>query len=185
MPLLKNKIMKKILIIILLFSAYISVKAQTNWQVKSGKITFKIRNLGINTNGDFGGFVGMLVFDPQNMEKSSLAASVESKTIDTGIGLRDKHLRKEEYFDTAKYPKISMKSLKIEAKGGNNYAGTFHLTIKNVTKAINFPFTFVQNSNNAQFKGSFTIDRRDYTVGESHPTLADNAFVTIEVNVSK
>ncbi|MBC8109709.1 MAG: YceI family protein [Verrucomicrobia bacterium] len=177
--------MKKILIITLLFMACLGVEAQTNWQVKSGKITFKIRNIGINNSGDFGGFVGTLVFDPQNLEKSSLSASVESKTIDTGIGLRDNHLRKDEYFGTEKYPKISMKSLKIESKGGNNYAGTFQLTIKNVTKAINFPFTFVQNANTAQFKGSFTIDRRDYTVGKSHPTLSDNVAVTVEVNVTK
>jgi polyisoprenoid-binding protein YceI len=40
---------------------------------------------------------------------------VNSASIDTGIELRNKHLKKEEYFDVKTYPQIKFASTKIEA----------------------------------------------------------------------
>ena len=59
-------------------------------------IKFKIKNLGISVTGSFTGLKGKIQFDPANLGKSSIEATVEASSVNTGIDLRDDHLRKEE-----------------------------------------------------------------------------------------
>ncbi|MCU0325477.1 MAG: YceI family protein [Spirosomaceae bacterium] len=174
------------IIIILFFSQILSVQAQ-NWKPTTAAVTFKIKHaLGSTADGSFKGFIGTVVFDAQNLANASLKASVDTKTIDTGLGMRDKAIRGGEYFDVEKYPKISMVSTKIE-KGTkeNEYIGYFNLTIKKTTKNVKIPFTFVQNGTNAQLKGTFQINRLDYEVGEKSALLGDVATVSITLNAQQ
>src|SRR5579862_1500413 len=126
--------MKKIypFIILLLFAtfSFAQVKPQT---VSKSSITFHIKNLGITVDGVFGGFKGEIKFDPANLAASSIEASVETNTIDTDNGTRNDHLKSDSYFDVAKYPNITMKSVSFKHKSGKNYTGTFSLTIKDKT----------------------------------------------------
>lgn len=159
--------------------------SQTDWKVVSAAVSFKIKNAGITTQGDFSGFSGKILFDAVALDNSNLEAAVEVKTIDTGIGLRDSHLRKEEYFHADKYPKITLKSVRIVRQSGDSFTGTFQLTIKAVTRKVEVPFTFVRSGNAARIKGGFTIDRRDYGVGKNHFTLSDNAVISIDIRLTK
>lgn len=158
-----------------------------NWKPTTAAVTFKIKHaLGSTADGSFKGFVGAVIFDSQNLSNASLKASIDTKTIDTNVGMRDKALRGDEYLDVEKYPKISMVSTKIE-KGTkeNEYIGYFNLTIKKTTKNIKIPFSFIQNSTNAQFKGAFQINRLDFEVGEKSSLLGDIATVSIILNVQQ
>ncbi len=177
--------LKQLCIVVLALLAGVPAWPQTDWQVASAAVSFKIKNAGIGTQGGFSGFGGKILFDPDALETSRLEASVDAKTIDTGIGLRDNHLRKEEYFHADKYPKITMKSVRIVRAGGNAFTGTFQLTIKAVTRKVDIPFTFVQSGNGARLKGDFIIDRRAYGVGRNHFTLSDNATISIDLRLAK
>lgn len=64
--------------------AGVPAQAQTDWQVASAAVTFKIKNAGMGTQGRFSGFKGKIVFDANALEISHLEASVDVKTIDTG-----------------------------------------------------------------------------------------------------
>ena len=163
----------------------LNTMAQTNWTVTNSEITFKIKNAGFKVDGSFKGFSAQILFDPTKLSESSILASVETKTINTGIGMRDKHIKKEEYFNAEKYPKITMKSVKFIDKGKNNYIGSFQLTIKSITKTIDIPFTFVENVSIGTFNGSFEINRQEYTVGGNSWTMSDNVIVNIKINANK
>jgi polyisoprenoid-binding protein YceI len=151
--------------------------AQLPLKITKATVSFRIKNAGLNVNGSFGGFQGTLLFDPANPAKSSLTASVEANAVDTGIKMRDDHLRKPEYFNVAAHPRISLKSTSITAKGGNAFVGTFDLTLKGTTRPVTIPFTV----SNGQFDGSFTIDRRDFGVGKNSLIMGDNVTITIGV----
>lgn len=176
---------KLIVCIFLLFGGG-QLSAQ-NWKPTTAAVTFKIKHaLGSTADGSFKGFTGAVVFDPQNLSNAALKATIDTKTIDTGLGLRDKTLRGNEYFDVEKYPKISMISTKIEkSTKENEYIGYFNLTIKKTTKNIKIPFTFVQNGTNAQFKSTFQINRLEYEVGEKSSLLGDIATVSITLNAQQ
>lgn len=115
--------------------------AQRNYKVKSAKISFQIKNAGINVEGSFSGLNAIIVFDDKNPQTSSIEASIDANTIQTGITMRDNHLRKEEYFRVTKYPRILISTTKIE-KSGTGYKGYFKLNIKGVTKDVTIPLLF-------------------------------------------
>src|SRR6478609_1115178 len=90
------------------------VSAQTKWTPVSSVISFKIKNAGIWVDGSFSGLTGTVLFDPEHLSHSSIEASVNAASINTGIELRNNHLKKEEYFNVEKFPRISMKSTSFE-----------------------------------------------------------------------
>lgn len=159
--------------------------AQPGQQVSNAEVSFKIKNLGIATDGKFGGFKADINFDQIHLDQSSIQASVETKTIDTDNNMRDNHLIKEEYFDVEKYPEITLKSLSFEHQKNENFSGVFDVTIKGKTKRIKFPFTYTEQGQNGFFKGSFTINRTDFGIGGKSMILANDAKVDIAVQTTK
>lgn len=159
-------------------------KAQVAWKPYLATISFKIKNAGINVNGSFKGFKGQLLFDPNALSSSSLGGSVEAATINTDNTTRDRHLRSDDYFDVEKYKLIEIHSKNLY-KTDNGFAGIFNLTIRDKTKPIEIPFSFLTNGNNGIFEGSFTIDRRDYGVGGNSIIMGDKVTISIVVNARK
>ena len=155
------------------------------WKVKSSSVTFRIKNAGIAVDGSFTGLESDIKFNPLKPAEASITASVKTATINTGTAMRDNHLRKEEYLDAEKYPKIILKSEKIEKTGPISYKGIFKLSLKNITKEVTIPFTFSKLPDRTEFKGSFKLNRRDYNVGGSSITMSDDADVSILINVTE
>ena len=157
----------------------------TAWKIKTSSITFKIKNAGLSVDGSFTGLVADIKFNPLKPEEASIKASVEAKTISTGIEMRNTHLSKPEYFDVEKYPRISLQSVKIEKVGPISFTGIFKLTLKNVTKEITIPFTFIKTPEKTELKGSFSINRRDYNIGGKSFTMSDYATVTLIADLNE
>lgn len=158
--------------------------AATSWAPTTGSVKFHIKNAGITVDGSLSGISAAVTFDEDDLANSSIYASVKVNTINTGIGKRDEHLKAEEYFNAAKYPKIEMKSTSF-TKTSKGYNGVFNLTIKGKTKSVNVPFTFDNKGETGTFKGKLKIDRLDFGVGESSFVLSDDVKVDITLNVKK
>ncbi len=148
-------------------------------------ITFQVKNLGINIGGNFSGFKGDLQFDPAHLDSSTIAASVDAKTINTDNDGRDEHLRSDSYFDVEKYPAITMKSVSFKHRSGDNYTGVFTLTIKDKTRQVEVPFIYTENGNSASFKGNLKIQRTDYGVGGKSMVMSDEVIVSIDVSATR
>lgn len=176
---------KNILLVFFLFAGLAS-HAQS-WKPTTATITFKIKHaFGSTAEGSFKGFAGVIVFDPKNLQNASLKASIEAKTIDTGLDIRDKTLRGSNYFDSENYPKISMISTRIETGANENeFIGYFNLTIKKTTRSIKVPFSFVRNNSTAQLKSTFEVNRLEYGIGGKSSLLKDIAIVSITLNVQQ
>jgi len=149
-------------------------------------VKFNIKNYGVNTEGSFTGLEGDINFDPADPGTASFNVSIDAATVNTGVEMRDGHLRKSEYFDIQNYPRIKFVSTRI-AKGKKEgaYSVTGNLTIKDVTKEITIPFTVVPKEGGFQFTGEFKIDRRDYGVGGGSLTLGDNVNIMLSVFAKK
>lgn len=176
-------------IVLILMASFLQGIAfgQTKWQQTSGTVSFTIKNRGSNVSGHFGGLHTTLVFSPGNLAASSLKGSVDISSINTGIGKRDKDLQGETYFDAAKHKLIEVSSTRLIKKGAQ-YSGTFNVTIKGVTKQVEIPFQFIQNGKTAEFKGSCTINRKDYGVGGESGLaffMSDDAHVNIDILAKK
>ena len=173
--------MKKILLVWMLAMIIVpSIVFGQTWKPGEYEVSFKIKNAGLTVTGRFTGLKANLVFNPSDLAKSSLSASVDVTTIKTGIDKRDKDLQEEQYFNSDKYKSIEVKSTKLYAKD-DKYSGIFNVTIKGVTKQVEFPFEFTKNGNDGEFKGSFELNRRDFGVGGSSMMMSDKLTVSIMI----
>lgn len=77
-------------------------------------VKFKIKNFGLVVDGSFSDPKGDISFNPQNLEDANFNITIDAASINTGIDLRDKHLRKEEYLDIETYPHIKFASTKFD-----------------------------------------------------------------------
>ncbi len=177
--------MKKTFLIILMFAISTIAFAQTKHTVTKSSVTYQIKNMGFTSDGKFGAVEARILFDKAHLATSSIEASVAVKTIDSDDDQRDEHLRKEDFFDADHYPKITLKSVSIQPKGGNNFTGQFDLTIKGKTKRIDLPFSYVAKGSTAVFTGSFKINRLDFNVGDKSMVLSNEVtvFLTAETTL--
>lgn len=146
------------------------------------KVDFKIRNLGIKVGGSFTGLQGSVVFNPGDLMKTVINMSVDATTINTGIGARDKHLRKEDYFGVDQFKKISfISSSVVNGSKTGTYIVYGNLTIKKTTKRVGIPFTTAKKANGFLFEGSFELNRRDFEVGGNSFSLSDDVTINLSV----
>lgn len=166
------------------FCMTMSVLAQQQYkpQNDSSSIKFRIKNFGIPVSGSITGLKGTIQFDPQKLGACTFSVSLDAPTVNTGIDMRDNHLKQDDYFSVAKYPLISFTSTKVTASTKEGYLYLFgDLTIKGVTKPISFPFQALPSGNGYVFTGSFSINRKDFGVGGS--SISMNDMVSIELKV--
>ncbi|MHB8208192.1 YceI family protein [Mucilaginibacter sp.] len=176
---------KKYLPLLFLLFAMNFAIAQVKYTLTKATVTFQIKNMGINTSGNINDVQTNILFDAANLGSSSIEASANVKTINTDNDMRDEHLRGDSFFDVATYPKITMKSVAIKHKSGNNYVGQFNVTIKNKTHLLDVPFTYIENGNTADFSGVLKLKRTDFDIGGSSMVLSDDVTVNIDVAASK
>ena len=115
----------------------------TNWKVDTAnaKINFSVKGPFGTVHGSFTGLKATIHFDEKDLSASSFTASIETKTVSTGVKLRNRDLtHKEIWFNSEKYPTISFQSKKIE-KTATGFKASGGLTIKAITKQVSIPFT--------------------------------------------
>jgi polyisoprenoid-binding protein YceI len=99
-------------------------------------VGFSIRHVFSKIPGSFTKFSGTLVLDRADLEKSTVEAVIEIKSLDTRSAKRDSDVQGPDYFDTAKHPSITFKSTAWKKTGADTYDVTGDLTIKGVTKQV-------------------------------------------------
>ena len=93
---------------------------------------FTVKHMMItNVTGKFNDVAGTFEFDEKTNTLKSINGEIVVASINTANEKRDEHLKAEEMFDVAKFPKITFKSTKIEKDA---VYGDF--TMKGVTKNI-------------------------------------------------
>jgi len=178
--------LKRIFTVVALISSVAAFSQNYTPTDAGSKVHFVIKNFGINTGGTFEGVDGSITFDPAQLSAASFNVSVDAKSVDTDMEARDNHLRKEEYFDVEKYPKLSFKSTKITTTNKPDYFYMFGtITIKNVSKEISFPFTQKAQNGGILFEGEFKLNRRDFGVGGKSFSMADELTVDLSIFAKK
>ena len=86
-------------------------------------------------------------------------------SINTDSERRDGHLKSDDFFNSEKFPQMKFVSTSMKPLGGNKYALSGNLTIRDITKPVTFDVTYggqikTQNGGaKAGFKAKTTVDR--------------------------
>ncbi len=118
--------------------------------------------------GLFHSLEGTLHWDEADPAASSVEASIEVASIDTGEAQRDAHLRSDDFLNAEKYPKITFRSTRLEPLDDTHCKLYGDLTIRDVTRAVVLDTEYegqvkdVWGKQRAAFTAETTIDRKDY-----------------------
>lgn len=148
---------------------------------------FSVKHLMISSvKGRFADISGVIHLDENDISKSSVTAVIKATSINTDNERRDNHLRSGDFFDVAKYPEIRFQSTSVE-KRGEQYVAIGNLTIKDVTKQIELPFTFATADANGKkrmgVEASTKINRFEYHVEYDKTGASVGKEVKIELNL--
>ena len=93
-----------------------------------------------NVRGKFHEFSGVILYDEQDITRSSLHGTIKVASLDTDNEKRDQELRSATFLDAEKYPDIVFQSTHMEQKGDGHVLHG-NLTVHCTTKAVAIPFT--------------------------------------------
>ena len=153
------------------------------WNVDGSHSTigFVARHLMVTkVRGRFASFSGTLTIGADPLA-SKVEATVETASVTTGEETRDGHLKSPDFFDVEKYPTMTLVSTGID-KDGSDYVLHTELTIKDVTKAVDFELQFEGVSpdpwggTRAGFSAEADINRKDWGL-EWNMALETGGFV--------
>jgi polyisoprenoid-binding protein YceI len=98
---------------------------------------FSVRHMMISTvRGQFGGVKGVIVYDPKNPGASTVAATIDCATVNTGEPKRDSDLKTPEFFDVKKYPVMKFQSTRVSVAGAGKLVVSGNLTINAITRTV-------------------------------------------------
>jgi polyisoprenoid-binding protein YceI len=84
------------------------------------------------------------------------------------------HLKSDDFFAVEKFPKAKFEIKKAEHDKAGKYKITGDLTVKGITKSIEFPAQVTMLDNKATATASITIDRSEFDVRYGSGTFFDN-----------
>lgn len=138
-----------------------------NWVVgKGGSLGFSARWNGEPVDGRFARWTASILFSPDALDASKIDVSIDLGSVDTGDGQRDGTLTGSDFFDTGRFARATYRATKFKALGGNRYRADGTLTLRGVSKSVPLNFTLDINGDKARAKGSATIDRTSFGVGQ-------------------
>ncbi len=148
---------------------------------------FAVKHMMVSTvRGRFSDISGTIHLDPADITKSSVTAVIKAASVNTDNERRDNDLRSAHFFDVEKYPEIKFESTKVE-KRGDQYIAIGNLTIKDVTKQVEIPFSLAQAEARGRKRigadGSLTINRMDYHVDWDPTGTTVSKDVQIQLDV--
>jgi polyisoprenoid-binding protein YceI len=155
------------------------------------QVVFSVRHILANVPGRFDEFEGAVWVDPKNIEGSlKVSGTVQMASVNTNNEKRDGHLRSPDFFDTENHPQLTFES-KSAKKKGDKYVLTGDLTMRGVTKSVDFEVVIHGFAENPFTKTPMTalemtgtIDRQEFGVSFSKTLETGSLLVGNDVTMT-
>lgn len=178
-----------------LFSVAMTGFDLKNWSIDPthSAIDFKVRHFFTPVSGSFEEYSSEIYFNPEDPANSRIDVTIQVNSINTENEKRDGHLLSGDFFGAEQFPTINFKSSDIEKTGENEFVAHGTLTIKDVSKDFDLPFTLLgiaENAFNSEklvagISAEAKLKRNDFGVGTgdwvSDAVVGDE--VSIEINL--
>ncbi len=177
---------------ILALAAPLALAQNTTWTADPmhSEVDFNIKHLSItNVHGRLGKVAATIVLNQADISKSTVTATIDTSTVDTGVEARDTHIKSPDFFDVAKFPTATFTSTSV-AKSGSGLTVTGNLTLHGVTQQVvldvegpSGPVPGMDKKPHAGYTATTTISRTAFGIGSKFPAamLSDEVKLTIEL----
>lgn len=170
------------------------------WALDPGhsEVGFTARHLAFaKVRGEFKAFSAQIGADEKTAKITKLTAEAETKSVDTGVDKRDEHLRSDDFFNAAKFPKLKLE-LKSIKWNGSKFDAVVALTIRDITKDVKLKgellgvqtVDFGQGKHQrAAYEATATINRKDFglkfaAVTEGISVVGDEVELHFQIETS-
>jgi polyisoprenoid-binding protein YceI len=153
---------------------------------------FSVRHLMISTvRGQFSGVTGLVHYDPKRVSDASVEASIDCRTLNTGVAKRDEQMKGPDFFDTKKYPAMKFKSKRVEQVGAEKLRVAGDLTINATTRPVSLdvdgpspPVKDAQGREKIGLNASTKINRKDFGIVWNEVLESGGVAVADEVSIT-
>jgi polyisoprenoid-binding protein YceI len=150
--------------------------------IERSDIRFVSKQMGVNVEGRFRKWKANVDFRPSELARSKAEFEIELASVDLASEDSEAELRRQPWFDTAKFPVARFASTSIRDLGGDRYEIAGTLSMKGMAKDITVPVALKKDaSGNRVAEGQFTLRRLDFRIGEG--VWSDTGAVANEVVV--
>ncbi|MFD8724447.1 YceI family protein [Streptomyces sp. NPDC059629] len=146
--------------------------APGDWEIEPthSSIAFTARHIGLaRIHGRFNSFAGAVqIADP--VERSAMHIVIDAATIDTGVRMRDDHLRSADFLDVQRFPTLEFYSDRFVHRGGTRWAVTGALSLHGVTRTVTLDTEYLglgngmEGETRAACRATTELHRDDFTV---------------------
>lgn len=154
------------------------------------EITFKVKHLMItNVTGSFTKFDATLESKAEDFNDAKIDFEADVDSVTTHNADRDTHLKSDDFFAAAKFPKLSFVSTGFKKLGEDEYKLTGNLTIRDVTKPVQLDVEYGGTMTDpwgqvkAGFEISGKINRKDFGLTWGAVTEAGGVVVSDDVRL--
>jgi polyisoprenoid-binding protein YceI len=153
------------------------------------EVSFTVRHMMVSkVRGRFERFEGTITTAPDPLQ-SSVTATVDLSSVNTGNETRDNHVRSEDFFHVEKHPTMTFRSTGIRPDGGE-FLLDGDLTLRGVTRPVTFRLEVngfspdPYGGTRAGFSATTEVNRNDWNVSFNGPIPGAGAGVILSDKVT-
>jgi|TARA_B110000879_G_C11072740_1_gene471401 polyisoprenoid-binding protein YceI len=151
-------------------------------------INFKIKHLGYSwLTGRFDNFSGEFSYDAKNMSASKISMKIDTASVNSNHGERDKHLRSDDFLDITKFAEATFVSSSITDKGNDKLEVKGLFSFHGVSKEITIDAMKIGEGKDrwggyrAGFSGTTKIALKDFAITKN--LGPDSSHVELEFHL--
>jgi polyisoprenoid-binding protein YceI len=151
---------------------------------------FSVRHMFTKVRGHMVVAAGVVDADEAEPLKTVIVARLDPSTVNTGVQVRDDHLRSVDFFDVQRYPEIVFRSTAIRKTAKDRFAVTGMLTMRGVDRLVTLdthvagdaidPF----GSRRAGVSARTTLNRKDFGLRWNRTLESGGLLVGDEIDIN-
>lgn len=158
-------------------------------------IAFTARHIGFaRISGRFNTFAGAVRI-ADRMEDSSMHVIIDAASIDTGVRLRDDHLRSGDFLDASRHPTVEFYSERFIHRSGSRWAVAGALTLHGVSRSVTLDTQYLgqgaglEGEPRAACRATAELHREDFTLNwqsvlaHGIAAIGSSVEVTLDVQI--
>lgn len=155
----------------------------SDWQVDTGTIALTVTQFGSEVQGNFADWTADITFDPQVTAGKAGTADVVISIGSLTLGSVTAQAMGPDFFDAGTFGTARYTADLFPAIDGFMARGT--LALKEAEVPFDMPFHLSVDGGTATSSARFTLDRRDFGIGDNMPDESSLAFaVKVEIALS-
>ncbi|MFA6113402.1 MAG: YceI family protein [Sphingomonas sp.] len=160
--------------------------APSRWTVRraASSLSFNTSWSEGPVDGRFGSWDAAILFDPAALDASSVKVTIDMTSAKTGVADTEGALPDPDWFAAATHPVATFAATTFRHRSGDRYEAIGTLSLRGVSRPLTLPFTLKIDGDVATMRGSTTIDRTIFGVGQGEWKATTDLKAGVAVTVA-